>query len=91
MGNSSGYYLVRTVEHPLNIRNGPGKHYKKLGTLPSGAIVSGAVNNGWLQTTLQGETCYLSMDYLQPIEASCTLCYTADDIKQVISWLEELL
>lgn len=91
MGHSSSYFLVRTEEQPLNIRSGPGKHFRKLGTVPAGAIVSGTVVDGWLQATLQGETCYLSMDYLQPVEQPGVLYYTADDIKQVISWLEGLL
>ena len=91
MDRTSSYYIVRTEEHPLNIRSGPGKHFRKLGTLPSGAIVAGTVINGWLQTTLQGETCYLSMDYLEPLEPSCALCYTGDDIKEVITWLEEIV
>lgn len=91
MGSNNGYFTVRTVEHPLNIRSGPGKHFRKVGTVPSGAIVIGTVGDGWLQTTLQGETCYLSLDYLQPIEPSCTLCYTPDEIRQVIIWLEGLL
>ena len=86
-----GYYVVKTEDNPLNIRSGPGKHFRKLGTIPSGAIVRGTAVNGWLQTTLQGETCYLSMEYLQPVEPPGVLCYTADDIKQVISWLEGLL
>ena len=85
------FYLVGTIDDPLNYRVGPGRHYKKVGTVPAGAIVSGTPTNGWLQTTLQGETCYLSMDYLQPVEPTGVLCYTADDIKQVISWLEGLL
>lgn len=84
-------YSVRTTTDPLNYRAGPGKHFHKLGSLPSGAIVTGTPTNGWLRTTLQGETCYLSMEYLQPIEPSGVLCYTADEIKQVISWLEGLL
>lgn len=91
METSNGYYVVTTEDHPLNIRSGPGKHFQKLGTLPSGAIVSGVVVDGWLQTTLQGETCYLSMDYLLPIEPTGVLCYAADEIRQVISWLEGLL
>lgn len=84
-------YIVATKTDPLNYRSGPGKHFRKLGTVPSGAIVTGTPYNGWLQTTLQGETCYLSMGYLQAVEPSCALCYTEDDIRQVISWLEGLL
>lgn len=84
-------YIVVTTTDPLNYRAGPGKHFQKLGTLPSGAIVTGTATNGWLQTTLQGEACYLSMDYLQPVEPPGVLCYTADDIRQIISWLEGLL
>lgn len=84
-------YRVVTNSDPLNYRSGPGKHFQKLGTIPSGAIVTGSVVNGWLQTTLQGETCYLSMEYLQQIEPAGVLCYTAGEIKQVISWLEGLL
>lgn len=91
MGASKSYFVVVTERDPLNIRSGPGKHYSKVGVLPSGAIVCGGASNGWLRTTLQGETCYLSMDYLQPVEPPCVLCYTADDIKQVISWLEGLM
>ena len=84
-------YRVATNSDPLNYRSGPGKHFQKLGTLPAGAIVTGTVTNGWLQTTLQGETCYLSMEYLQTVEPTGVLCYTADDIRQVISWLGGLL
>lgn len=91
MVTSNSYFAVKTDEHPLNIRGGPGKHFSKLGTIPAGVIVCGTPDNGWLQTMLQGETCYLSMDYLQPLEPACTLCYTADEIRQIISWLEGLL
>lgn len=84
-------YLITTSDDELNYRDGPGKHYRKLGSLPSGVIVTGTALKGWVQTTLQGETCYLSMDYLQPIEPTGVLCYTADNIKQVIRWLEGLL
>ena len=81
-------YIINTCNDPLNYREGPGKHYRKMGTLPSGAIVDGECNNGWVRTTLQGETCYMSMDYLRPTPYK--LCYTDDDIVQVITWLEEL-
>lgn len=91
MGASNAYFVVTTERDPLNVRSGPGKHYSKLGSLPSGVIVTGDVSNGWLRTTLQGETCYLSMEYLHPIEPPGVLCYTVDEIMQVISWLEGLL
>lgn len=91
MEPTNSYYVVVTEQHPLNIRSGPGKHHRKIGTIPAGAIVCGTPINEWLQTTLQGETCYLSMDYLQPVEPTGVLCYTADEIRRVISWLEGLL
>lgn len=86
-------YIVNTCTDPLNYRSGPAKHYSKLGSLPSGVIVSGDASNGWLRTTLQGETCYLSMEYLRPLDTptSYALCYTGDDIVEVIHWLEGLL
>lgn len=84
-------YVITTSDDELNYRSGPGKHYRKIGSLPSGTIVDGECNNGWVRTTLQGEACYMSMEYLRPIEPTGVLCYTADDIKQVISWLEGLL
>lgn len=84
-------YVVHTIDDPLNYRSGPGKHHHKIGSLPSGSIVDGEDVDGWVCTTLQGETCYLSMDYLQPIEPPGVLCYTGDEIRQVISWLEGLL
>lgn len=87
------YYIVDTSNDPLNYRVGPGKHYKKIGELPSGAIIDGECNNGWVRTNLQGETCYLSMEYLRPLDTptSYALCYTGDDIVEVIHWLEGLL
>lgn len=91
MGHSKALFVVVTERDPLNIRTGPGKHFSKIGSLPSGTIVMGEDVGGWARATMQGETCYLSMDYLQPFEPPGVLCYTADDIKQVISWLEGLL
>lgn len=85
-------YIVCTCDDPLNYRAGPGKHYQKMGEIPSGCCIIGDdIGNGWVQTALQGETCYLSMEYLQAVEPSGVLCYTDDDIKQVIIWLEDLL
>ena len=88
---SKQYFAITTERDPLNIRSGPGKHHSKLGSLPSGVIVRGELSNGWLRTTLQGETCYLSADYLKPLDPSCVLCYTGDDIIEVIHWLGGLL
>ena len=84
-------YKVVTCNDHLNYRDGPGKHYHKLGSLPSGTIVTGECNNGWLRTTLQGKTCYLSTEYLKPLDSSCVLCYSGDDIVDVIHWLGGLL
>lgn len=84
-------YVITTITDELNYRTGPGKHYRKLGSLPSGAIIDGECNNGWVRTTLQGEACYMSMEYLRPLPRTYKLCYTADDITQVIDWLEGLL
>lgn len=91
MGVSKAYFVVVTERDPLNIRSGPGKHYSKVGVLPSGVIVCGDVSNGWLRTTLQGETCYLSTEYLEPLDSQCVLCYTGDDIVEIIHWLEGLM
>lgn len=91
MEPSKAYFVVVTERDPLNIRSGPGKHYSKVGALPSGVIVCGGVSKGWLRTTLQGETCYLSAEYLRPLDSQCVLCYTGDDIVEVIHWLEGLL
>ena len=85
-------FTVTTFSDPLNYRAGPGKHFKKIGEIPSGCcIIGNDIGNGWVQTKLQGETCYLSAEYLKPLGSSCVLCYTEDDIVEVIHWLEGLL
>lgn len=87
-------YEVATKEDALNYRSGPGKHFKKIGEIPSGCCIIGDdIGNGWVRTTLQGATCYLSMKHLKPLDPSTSyaLCYTDDEIHEVIQWLEGLL
>ena len=85
-------YIVCTCDDPLNYRAGPGKHHAKMGDVPSGCCIIGDdTGNGWVRTTLQGQECYLSTEFLRSLESEYKLCYTGDDIRQVISWLEGLL
>lgn len=62
---SMGNYRV-TPSVGLNVRSGPGTGYAKTGAYPCGAVVEIlTIQDGWGQT----EKGWVSMDYLEPVEA----------------------
>ena len=63
---SMGNYRV-TPSVGLNVRSGPGTGYAKTGAYPCGAVVEIlTIQDGWGQT----EKGWVSMDYLEPVEAA---------------------
>lgn len=64
-GSTSGQFKV-TASVSLNIRSGRGTSYKKIGSIPSGKIVTVTdISSGWGKVTYNGKTGYCSMKYLR--------------------------
>lgn len=64
-GSTSGQFKV-TASVSLNIRSGRGTSYKKIGSIPSGKIVTVTdIQTGWGKVTYNGKTGYCSMKYLR--------------------------
>lgn len=64
-GSTSGQFKV-TAPVSLNIRSGRGTSYKKIGSIPSGKIVTVTdIQTGWGKVTYNGKTGYCSMKYLR--------------------------
>lgn len=59
-----------TASSSLNVRSGPGKNYSEIGKVDGGAIVTitGQAENGWYQIEINGETGYVSDDYVTATE-----------------------
>ncbi len=52
------------VEALLNFRASPSTSSTSLGTIPSGTIITGTLtNNGWIKTTYNGKTGYITYEY----------------------------
>ena len=79
---SSAQYKV-TGDPSLRIRSGRGTNTKKVGSIPKGKIVTITnIDKNWGQTTYNGVTGYVSMDYVQkytaPVVQSGTYKVTGD-------------
>lgn len=56
--------VKRYATASVNVRSGPGTGYRILGVLSPGNEISGYVGDGWFETTYNGETAYVSQNYL---------------------------
>ena len=64
--DDAGEYVVYFCE-ALNVRTYPSTNADKLGRIPAGTTVTVAGSyNGWAQITYNGQTAWVSMDYLKP-------------------------
>lgn len=63
---SSGSKMEATGN--VNVRSGPGTKHSKLGQLKRGQEIDNlGTSNGWVKTTYNGKTAYVSGDYLIPV------------------------
>ncbi|MCC8156365.1 MAG: SH3 domain-containing protein [Oscillospiraceae bacterium] len=67
---SSGTYTV-TAASGLNVRSGAGAEYSRLGALSYGTSVTvSSIESGWAKITYNGQTAYVSADYLTAADGS---------------------
>ena len=60
-----------TARSGLNVRKGAGTENAKIGSLPYGAEVTvSEIKNGWATITYEGQTAYVSANYLQENDAA---------------------
>lgn len=55
-----------TTDSALNVRSGPGKEYEVIGKVKNDSLltITGQTDNGWYQIELEGETGYVSGEYV---------------------------
>lgn len=55
-----------TTDSALNVRSGPGKEYEVIGKVKNDSLltITGQTDNGWYQIELDGETGYVSGEYV---------------------------
>ena len=62
-GTATHTYTVK-VDTTLNIRSGPGTNYARIGSYKNGVALTGTPTGGWLRHIYNGQTAYVSMQYL---------------------------
>ena len=67
----------------VNVRSGPGTDFDKLGKLAESDIVTmeGICDNEWVQIDFDGESGYVSMGYVKPVDESVSLDALLEQVK----------
>lgn len=71
----AGAYRTTTGDYTLNIRSGHGTSYAVVGSVPGGATLKVTKSDGkWAHITYGGVSGYVSMDYLEKLDAITVNC-----------------
>lgn len=67
----------------VNVRSGPGTDFDRIGKFGEGETVTmtGICDNGWIRIDFQGETGYVSMDYVTSSDESVSLSELLQEVK----------
>jgi len=60
---------IRVTGGEVNIRTGPGTNYDVVKAVKKGAMLAPVAVDGWRPVLLDGEVCWISMEYSEEINA----------------------
>lgn len=85
-----GTYTITTSSTSLNIRNGAGTSYSKVGSVPKGATVQiTAIENDWGYLTYNNVSGWISLDYATFVSAAVTMISIANKPAKLVYELNE--
>lgn len=88
--NTTRSGVLNTDGASLNLRSGPGTGYKKLASIPAGAVLTiSGEENGWYKTTYNSKVGYVSADYITIVDSAAAV--NTDLASQVIAYAKQFM